>query len=285
MQRRVPVTLTSYMCAGVTGRRVRRRPRFEYEVREQALGAARCAGCLRCPWPGNVGACGNALPAVRWATRRCARSPTRQAPPRPSARVPSGTPTWSRPAILVAPFADYEKDYAAVHEAIIAESAAHGLKVTTHVTALEQARTSDRAGRGQPAAPAAQRASRCRLSGTGEIEGDRSRVPTLAVWQRNFIDISQTGHGNCWTSNGECGDPQVIASWHEAGELPSPPKWPWTCTGQAQRWRPPTRGCCMRPAFRWQPVPTPATLACCTAHPCTTSLRLMGRSGRAHRPT
>ena len=122
---------------------------------------------------------------------------------------------------LGGPFADYEKDYAAVHEAIVAESALHRLKVTTHVTALEPARTLIELGvdslQHLPLDAPLDDAFLQLAKSSGIVV-----VPTLAVWQRNFIDIYDRNF-ELLDIERQCGDPQVIASWHEVEELPAPP--------------------------------------------------------------
>ena len=109
-----------------------------------------------------------------------------------------------------------------MNEAIITESAVHGLKVTTHVTALELARTLIELGvNSLQHLPLDARldAAFLELAKSSGIVA----VPTLAVWRRNFIDIYKPDF-ELLDIERECGDPQVIASWHEVGELPSPPQ-------------------------------------------------------------
>ena len=221
MQQRVPVTLRSYLCAGVTGAVSVGGPRFEYQVREQARARADApdvyvahgpvtlvpAEILFPPFDGDA--------SVRTVTDPASAAETiRQGAEWEADLVKTG--------YLGGPFADYEKDYAAVHEAIVAESAVHGLKVTTHVTALEPARTLIELGvdslQHLPL-DASLDAAFLELAKSSGIVA----VPTLAVWQRNFIDIYKPDF-ELLAIERECGDPQVIASWHEAGELPSPPR-------------------------------------------------------------
>ena len=221
MQQRVPVTLTSYLCAGVTGAVSVGGPRFEYEVREQARARPDApdvyvahgpvtlvpAEMLFPPFDGDM--------SVRSVTDPASAVETiRQGAEWQADLVKTG--------YLGGPFGDYEKDYAAVHEAIIAESAAHGLKVTTHVTALEQARTLIELG-----VDSLQHLPLNAPLDTAFLELAKSSgivaVPTLAVWQRNFIDIYKPNF-ELLDIERECGDPQVIASWREVGELPSPPQ-------------------------------------------------------------
>ena len=122
---------------------------------------------------------------------------------------------------LGGPFADYEKGYAAMHEAIVAESAVHGFKVTTHVTELEPARTLIQLGVDSlqhlplDAPLDADFLKLAKSSGTVV-------VPTLAVWRRNFVDLYDRSF-DLLPIEKQCGDPQVIASWHEVDELPVPP--------------------------------------------------------------
>lgn len=221
MQQRVPVTLRSYLCAGVTGAVSVGGPRFEYEVREQARARAAApdvyvahgpvtlvpADILFPPFDGDA--------SVRTVTDPASAAQT----------IIQGA-EWGADLVktgyLGGPFADYEKEYAAVHEAIVAESAVHGLKVTTHVTALEPARKLIELGvdslQHLPL-DAPLDAAFLELAKSSGIVA----VPTLAVWQRNFIDIYNPDF-ELLDIERECGDPQVIASWHEAGELPSPPR-------------------------------------------------------------
>ena len=221
MQQRVPVTLRSYLCAGVTGAVSVGGPRFEYEVREQARARADAPDVYVAHGPVTLVPAEMLFPPFDGDTS--VRSVT---DPASAAETIRQGAEWNADLVktgyLGGPFADYEKDYAAVHEAIIAESAAHRLKVTTHVTALEQARTLIELG-----VDSLQHLPLNAPLDAAFLELAKSKgivaVPTLAVWQRNFIDIYKPDI-ELLDIERECGDPQVIASWHEAGELPSPPQ-------------------------------------------------------------
>ena len=122
---------------------------------------------------------------------------------------------------LGGPFAEHEADYAAVHEAIVAESAMHGLPVTSHVTELEPARVLVELGvdslQHLPLDAPLDEAFLDLVKARGTVV-----VPTLAVWQRNFVDIYDRSF-DLLPIEERCGDPEVIASWHEVDELPTPP--------------------------------------------------------------
>ena len=220
MQQRVPVTLTSYLCAGVTGAVSVGGPRFEYEVREQARARPDApdvyvahgpvtlvpAEILFPPFDGDM--------SVRSVTDPASATETiRQGADWKADLVKTG--------YLGGPFAEYESDYAAVHEAIIAESAAHGLPVTSHVTELEPARVLVELGvdslQHLPLDAPLDEAFLDLVKARGTVV-----VPTLAVWQRNFVDIYDRSF-DLLPIEERCGDPEVIASWHEVDELPTPP--------------------------------------------------------------
>ena len=220
MQQRVPVTLTSYLCAGVTGAVSVGGPRFEYEVREQARARPDApdvyvahgpvtlvpAEMLFPPFDGDM--------SVRSVTDPASAAETiRQGAEWKADLVKTG--------YLGGPFAEYEQDYAAVHEAIVAESALHGLPVTSHVTELTPARTLLELGvdslQHVPLAGPVDEAFLDLAKASGVIV-----VPTLAVWKRNFVDIYDRSF-DLLPIEEQCGDPQVIASWHEVDDLPTPP--------------------------------------------------------------
>ena len=220
MQQRVPVTLKSYLCAGVTGAVSVGGPRFEYEVREQARARADApdvyvahgpvtlvpAETLFPPFDGDVSVRSVSGPGS-------AEETIRQGAQWKADLVKTG--------YLGGPFADYEMDYAAVHEAIVAESAVHGFKVTTHVTELEPARILVELG-----VDSLQHLPLDAPLDAAFLELAKSRgvvvVPTLAVWRRNFVDVYNRSF-DLLPIEERCGDPQVIASWYEVGDLPAPP--------------------------------------------------------------
>ena len=220
MQQRVPVTLTSYLCAGVTGAVSVGGPRFEYEVREQARARPDApdvyvahgpvtlvpAEILFPPFDGDM--------SVRSVTDPGSAADTiRQGAEWKADLVKTG--------YLGGPFAEYEQDYAAVHEAIIAESAVHGLPVTSHVTELEPARVLVELGvdslQHLPLDAPLDEAFVDLVKAHGVVV-----APTLAVWKRNFVDIYDRSF-DLLPIEEQCGDPDVIASWHEVDELPTPP--------------------------------------------------------------
>ena len=220
MQQRVPVTLKSYLCAGVTGAVSVGGPRFEYEVREQARARSGApdvyvahgpvtlvpAETLFPPFDGDV--------SVRSVTGPASAAETIRQGARWNADL-------VKTGYLGGPFADLEKDYAAVHEAIVAESAMHGFNVTTHVTELEPARTLLELGvdslQHLPLDAPLDAAFLELAKSSGVVV-----VPTLAVWRRNFVDVYDRTF-DLLPIEERCGDPQVIASWYEVGELPAPP--------------------------------------------------------------
>lgn len=220
MQQRVPVTLTSYMCAGVTGAVSVGGPRFEYEVREQARARPDApdvyvahgpvtlvpAEILFPPFDGDM--------SVRSVTDPASATETiRQGAEWKADLVKTG--------YLGGPFAEHEADYAAVHEAIVAESAVHDLPVTSHVTELAPARVLVELGvdslQHLPLDAPLDEAFLELAKAQGVVV-----VPTLAVWKRNFVDIYDRSF-DLLPIEERCGDPEVIASWHEVEELPTPP--------------------------------------------------------------
>ncbi len=220
MQGRVPITLRSYLCAGVTGAVSVGGPRFEYQVRDEARARADApdvyvahgpvtlvpAEILFPPFDGDT--------SVRTVTSPASAAETiRQGAAWGADLVKSG--------YLGGPFADYEQDYAAVHEAIVTESAAHGFRVTTHVTELEPARILVELGvdslQHLPLDAPLDAAFLELAKSSGVIV-----VPTLAVWRRNMVDVYNRGY-ELLPIERRCGDPQVIASWFEVDDLPAPP--------------------------------------------------------------
>ena len=221
MRQRVPVTLRSYLCAGVTGAVSVGGPRFEYEVREQARAQADApdvyvghgpvtlvpAEALFPPFDGDV--------SVRTVTD-----------PAGATQVIRQAAEWGADLIktgyLGGPFADAEKDYAAVHEAIVAEAAVQGFKVTAHVTELEPARVLVSLGvdslQHLPL-DAPLDAAFLELA----VEKGVVVLPTLAVWRRNFVDLYNDRTFDLLEIERQCGDPEVIASWYEVEELPGAP--------------------------------------------------------------
>ena len=105
--------------------------------------------------------------------------------------------------------------------AVVAESAVHGFKVTTHVTELEPARVLVELG-----VDSLQHLPLDAPLDAAFLELAKSSgivvVPTLAVWRRNFVDLYDQGYELLEVER-RCGDPQVIASWYEVDELPAPP--------------------------------------------------------------
>ena len=140
MQQRVPVTLTSYLCAGVTGAVSVGGPRFEYEVRGQARARPDAPDVYVAHGPVTLVPAQALFPPFDGDTS--VRSVT---DPASAAETIRQGAEWKADLVktgyLGGPFAVYEQDYAAVHEAIVAEAAVHGLPVTSHVTELAPART------------------------------------------------------------------------------------------------------------------------------------------------
>ena len=220
MQQRVPVTLTAYLCAGVTGAVSVGGPRFEYEVREQARARPDAPDVYVAHGPVTLVPADILFPPFDGDTS--VRSVTD--PASAAGTIRQGA-QWHADLVktgyLGGPFADYEKDYATVHEAIVAESAKHGFKVTTHVTELEPARALIALGvdslQHLPLDAPLDAAFLELAISSGIVV-----VPTLAVWRRNFVDLYDRSF-DLLPVEKQCGDPQVIASWHEVDELPAPP--------------------------------------------------------------
>ena len=220
MQQRVPVTLKAYLCAGVTGAVSAGGPRFEYEVREQAEARLDAPDVYVAHGPVTLVPAETLFPPFDGDTS--VRSVTD--PASAAGTIRQGA-QWNADLVktgyLGGPFADYEKDYAAVHEAIVAESAEHGFKVTTHVTELEPARTLVELG-----VDSLQHLPLDAPLDAAFVDLAKSRgivvVPTLAVWRRNFVDLYDRSF-DLLPVEKQCGDPQVIASWYAVDELPAPP--------------------------------------------------------------
>ena len=218
MQQRVPVTLKAYLCAGVTGAVSVGGPRFEYEVREQARARPDAPDVYVAHGPVTLVPAEILFPPFDGDTSvRTVTDPASAA-----ATIRQGA-EWNADLVktgyLGGPFADYEKDYAAMHAAIVAESAVHGFKVTTHVTELEPARTLIQLG-----VDSLQHLPLDAPLDATFLELAKSSgvivVPTLAVWRRNFVDLYDRSF-DLLPIEKQCGDPQVIASWREVGELPA----------------------------------------------------------------
>ncbi len=220
MLQRVPVTLTSYMCAGVTGAVSVGGPRFEYEVREQARARPDApdvyvahgpvtlvpAEILFPPFDGDTSVRSVMDPANAIETIR---------------RGAEWKADLVKSGYLGGPFSGYEADYAAVHEAIVAEAAVHGLPVTSHVTELAPARVLVEIG-----VDSLQHVPLDAPLDEAFLELAKARgivvVSTLAVWQRNFVDVYARSF-DLLPVEERCGDPEVIASWYEVDEVPAPP--------------------------------------------------------------
>ena len=220
MQQRVQVTLRAYLCAGVTGAVSVGGPRFEYEVREQAQALPDAPDVYVAHGPVTLVPADILFPPFDGDTS--VRSVTD--PASAAATIRQGA-QWNADLVktgyLGGPFAGYEKEYAAVHEAIVAEAANHGFKVTAHVTELEPARALIELG-----VDSLQHLPLDAPLDAAFLELARSSgivvVPTLAVWRRNFIDTYDRSF-DLLPVEKQCGDPQVIASWHEVDDLPAPP--------------------------------------------------------------
>ena len=220
MQKRVPVTLTSYLCAGVTGAVSVGGPRFEYEVREQARTRADAPDVYVAHGPVTLVPAEILFPPFDGDTS--VRSVTDPASATETIRQGA---EWKADLVktgyLGGPFAEHESDYAAVHEAIVAESAVHGLPVTSHVTELTPARVLVELGvdslQHLPLDAPLDAAFLDLAKAQGVVV-----VPTLAVWKRNFVDIYERSF-DLLPIEERCGDPEVIASWYEVDDLPTPP--------------------------------------------------------------
>ncbi len=217
MKQRVPATLRAYLCAGVTTAVSVGGPRFEYEVRSAAQSIAAApnvvvghgpltlvpAEVLFPPFDGDV--------SVRSVTdTESARTTVREAVAWGADLIKTG--------VLGGPFAAYEADYAAVHDAVVEAARVEGLRVTAHVTELEAARTLIEAGvdslQHLPLDALVDEAFLRLAAERGVIV-----VPTLAVGPRNFVQPYDRSY-DLLPIEEICGDPQVIASWYEVDDLP-----------------------------------------------------------------
>ena len=218
MKARVPVTLQSYLCAGVTGTLSAGGPKFEYEVRSQAEAMPNAPSVFVAHGPVTLAPSEILFPPFDGDT------PVRTVhdPASATAMIQQAS-DWGADLIksgyLGGPFAEYEQDYVAIHEAIVEAASGHGFTVTSHATELEAARNLVKAGVN----------SLQHLPMDAPLDDDfinllKQRgvivVPTLAVYPRAFVEI-YSGSIELNDIEQRCGDPQVIQTWSEVTELPA----------------------------------------------------------------
>lgn len=230
MKRRLPVTLSGYLCAGVTSAISVGGPRFEYEVREAASRLDKSPNVYIGHGPIIAVKLGHEVfPAIDGdeATRFVSTEASARA------EVDRGI-AWHADLIkagyLGSAFTnrlraghsgeavqDAESHYFELLPVMVAEAHAHGLPITIHVTELDAAKKSIRAGVDSLAHTVTDR----------EVDDEFLQlaqshhviiVSTVAIWGRQIE--AQTGHVQLTDVESRCGDPEVIRSWSEVKDLP-----------------------------------------------------------------
>ena len=220
MRARVPTTLRSYLCAGVTGTLSAGGPRFEFDVRSQARSMPDAPSVFVAH--GVV----TQIPSDHMFPRFDGDTPLRTIHDPTSARaaIDQGA-DWQADLIktgyIGGNLAAVEKDLIALHGPIVEAARGHGLPVTTHVTELEAARALVESGvdslQHVPMDTPIDDAFIALLKSRGVIV-----VPTLAVFPRTFVEL-YTKSIQLEEIETRCGDPQVIRTWTEIDDLPTVP--------------------------------------------------------------
>lgn len=220
-KKRLPVTLASYLCAGVTSVLSAGGPKFEYQARELAksLKAAPDVFVAHGPItqvPAEV--IQSILPLYDGDTS--ARSVANVQEARAAIVQASD---WGADLIktgyLGGPLAQMENDYVAIHEAIVAEANYRGFKVTAHVTEMVAAQNLIGTGidslQHVPNDTVFDDKTILQLKSQGVVV-----VPTLAVMgPRTSIELRDKSF-QLLEIEKMCGDPQVISSWYEVEDWP-----------------------------------------------------------------
>jgi len=213
MRARLPVTLESFVCAGVTSTISAGGPKFEYDARKMAERALRAPNVFVAHGPIS------AAPSEMIFSSFEGDTPVRTAssPEQAVARVREGR-GWGADLIktgyLGGPFAEMEKNYVALLDAIIAESHRLGFPVTMHVKEVEPARSFVLAG----VDSLQHTPSDTQIDDTFVelmLKKKTMIVPTLAVYRRLTLELP-TQSIKLLPIEKRCGDPEVIETFTTA---------------------------------------------------------------------
>ncbi len=234
MKQRVPVTLGRYLCAGVTTAISVGGPHFEYEVRDAAMRMEKAPNVFVAQGPIIAVPIGpDIFPKIDGddATRTIATASDARR------EVQRGV-SWGADLIKAGYLGEaFTKRLEAGHPdkaatdveahyfdlllpALIAEAHLHGLPVAIHVTELDAAKKSLRAGVDSIA----------HTMNDHEVDDEFLQLAlahhtpvmtTLALWARQVQ--ARTGHVPLTPMEMRCGDPEVISSWSAVKNLPAVP--------------------------------------------------------------
>jgi len=220
---RVPVTLRSILCSGVTSVVSMGGPKIEYVARDTAKTMADAPTVFNShgvlapipeflaknffdPWDGELAV--KPMTTQKQAIRHVADAVMNDAVLIKTAVDGSG---GMLQRFMI-------RNYPSIHEALIETAAKHGLRVTSHIHELEPGRKLMELG-----VASLQHIPADALVDEGFIalakEKDVIIVPTLALRTRSFVEIFGPKF-DLLPVEKSCGDPEVIKSWFESGEMP-----------------------------------------------------------------
>ena len=223
IQKRLPVTLRGFLCAGVTSVVSMGGPEIEYTARELAQSMDHAPTVFNShgvlapvpefvarqifdPWDGE-------LTVKPMTSSQMARAHVIAAVNRGADLIKTavdGSGGFVQRVLI--------RNYPPIHEALIEEASKYNLKVTSHIHELEPARRLMELG----------------VSSLQHIPADAPLddqfialakdksvvfVPTLAMRQRTFVDVFEQNF-DLLPVEQTCGDPEVIQSWFEPDEIP-----------------------------------------------------------------
>jgi imidazolonepropionase-like amidohydrolase len=220
IRERLPVSLQSFLCAGVTSAVSAGGPSIEYDARRMAAGLEAAPNIFVAHGPIT------SVPSDKVFLRFESDTPLRTAISRQEARARVREASdWGADLIkglyFGGMFREAEKNYQEIQGAIIDEAKKHGFVVTMHVKELEAARNLVRLG--------AHSLQHTPIDAPVDYElidlmvkKGTIIVPTLAVYRRLLLEIP-TNSVQMIPIEHRCGDPDVKISWEEV-DMPDPPK-------------------------------------------------------------
>lgn len=218
---RVPVTLNSFICAGVTSVVALGDPRFQFEIRETA------AATVRAPRVAVVGPFMSSAPVSEFFFW------TREDPGMIQVRNPDEAKRLVRD--LAARKVDLIKTgyianpgvslrgYVPILEAIINESHSHGLRVVVHAEELAAATEALRAGADVLAHTVKDQVIGADFVG---MASQRGIVSVTTLWASRAGNQLLTHGIDLLPVERECGDPEVVVSWNDVARIPKAKKPP-----------------------------------------------------------
>jgi imidazolonepropionase-like amidohydrolase len=231
MKQRVPVTLARYVCSGVTSAISVGGPRFEYQVRDIATRLEKAPNVFVGHGPIIAVRLGHDIfPLIDGdeATRfvgnaNDARLEVRRGVSQHADLIKAGYLGSAFTERLTAGHpgeasTEAEARYFEMLPVIVSEAHAHKLPVTIHVTELNAAKQSLRAGVDSLAHTITNQVVDEEFLALAKAR-HVTIVSTLAVWIRQVE--AQTGHVQLTATESRCGDPEVIRSWSEVEHLPA----------------------------------------------------------------